>query len=79
MNDSNSNILPENGEKNFLCRKELACYCQVSLSTVDRGIRANRWPYNAYVRLGVRMIGYPKSLLQEIEQSAKIRKEENYE
>jgi predicted DNA-binding transcriptional regulator AlpA len=71
MSTDNSITSRKNGGDKFLCRKELAHYLGVSLSTVDRGIRDSRWPYNAFIRLGERRIGYPGSLLQETEQSKK--------
>ena len=51
---------------NLLSRKEFAFYCNVSLSTVDRGIRDNRWPYNAYYRVSPRRIVYPASLVASL-------------
>jgi len=58
----------------FLCRKEFAYFCKVSLSTVDRGIRDRRWLFNAFIRVSPRRILYPASLLQEIKQEAEILK-----
>jgi predicted DNA-binding transcriptional regulator AlpA len=71
MFSDNSITSRKNGGDKYLCRKELAHQLGVSLSTVDRGIRDNRWPFNAYIRLGEWRIGYPGSLLQEMKQSVK--------
>ena len=73
MNPNYQNTSPKENGVLFLCRKELAFHCQVSLSTVDRGIRDDLWPFNAYIRISPRRILYPSALLQEIEQKAKVR------
>ncbi|GHU97967.1 hypothetical protein FACS189483_05300 [Spirochaetia bacterium] len=39
---------------------------EVSLSTVDRGIRDNRWPYNKFIRVGIRKLYYSVTLKDEI-------------
>jgi predicted DNA-binding transcriptional regulator AlpA len=51
----------------FINRKELAAFCGISLSTVNRGIRDNRWPFSAYIRISPRRLIYPRSILREIE------------
>jgi predicted DNA-binding transcriptional regulator AlpA len=55
-----------NTEHSFISRKELAGFLGVSLSTVDRGIRDNRWPYNKFIRVGIRKIYYSVTLKDEI-------------
>ena len=53
-------------EKLFLSRKEFASALGVSLATVDRGIRNRQYPYNAYKKIGKRVL-YPTSILNELQ------------
>jgi hypothetical protein len=50
----------------FLSIKELSSSMGVSVSTVNRGIKANCWPFDQYIKIGKRII-YPVSLLDKIE------------
>ena len=70
MNSNYQSISPKNNGVLFLCRKEQAFHCKVSLSTVDRGIRDDLWPFNAYIKISPRRIVYPSTLLQKIEERA---------
>ncbi|MDR2245855.1 MAG: hypothetical protein LBE17_04135 [Treponema sp.] len=69
-------------QKAWLTRKELAYHLRISLSSVDRGIRSNRWPFNNRVKVGGKVL-FPISILSEIEAKAKsdaaITREEQYD
>jgi hypothetical protein len=55
----------------FFSRKEFAESIGVSVSTVWRGIKNNKWPFNAYVRIG-HQLKYPIDLVEEIKRRARI-------
>jgi len=69
FNGTTSVVVPS-----FLNRKDMAHYCKVSLSTLDRGIRDGRWPFSAFTRLSPKRIVYPATLLLEIEKQAIVLK-----
>ena len=54
----------------LLSRKEIAVLLGVSLSTVDRGIRDNKWPFNAYYQISSRRKLYPASIVTSINEMA---------
>jgi predicted DNA-binding transcriptional regulator AlpA len=54
-------------EKKFISRLEFSKELGISLSTVDRGIRNNEWPFCNYVKIGRRVL-YPVALIEEIRQ-----------
>jgi hypothetical protein len=53
----------------LLTRSEFSRRLKVSLSTVSRGVKNDKWPFCAFVRIGSQ-IRYPESLLNEIEEKA---------
>jgi hypothetical protein len=54
----------------FLDRRSLAESLNISLSTVDRGIKANIYPFNNIIRIG-RKVLFPADILDELALSAK--------
>lgn len=61
----------------FLSRTQFAQRLGISISTLDRGIRDQLWPFNRYVRIGRRML-FPIKLLQEIEEKALLRNPDKF-
>ena len=58
--------------KKFISKTELAEYLGISLSSVNRGMKKNLWPFSNYIRLGTRIL-YPARILSDMEeQSMKI-------
>jgi hypothetical protein len=57
----------------FLTREEFSGILDVSVSTLVRGIKEDKWPFNAYVKIG-RRIRYPASVIKELE-GQPLRKE----
>lgn len=58
-----------NSEKKFLSRRELGFVLGISLSTVDRGIKSGRWPFNNRIKIGG-SVRFPLSILDDIKASA---------
>jgi predicted DNA-binding transcriptional regulator AlpA len=56
----------------FISRKQLSQELGVSLSTISRGVKKNKWPFTEFVKIGSQ-IRYPASLLQEIKDKSKER------
>jgi hypothetical protein len=57
----------------FLTKREFCNILCISLTSLDRGIKSNEWPFSNYVRIGKRIL-YPYSLIAEIEASANKKK-----
>jgi hypothetical protein len=56
--------------KRFLSKTDFATAVGVSLSSLNRGIKAGRWPYSQHIHLGARVL-FPASLLDELEDRAR--------
>jgi predicted DNA-binding transcriptional regulator AlpA len=54
----------------WLSRKEFTLYLHVSLSTIDRGIRNNTFPFNRHIKIGARIL-FPSTILTDLEKMAK--------
>jgi predicted DNA-binding transcriptional regulator AlpA len=57
----------QESQRAFITRKELAEICRCSLSTINRGIHAGRWPFSTFIRITPRRIVFPASIVKEIE------------
>jgi hypothetical protein len=53
----------------FISRSQFSEAIGVSLSTLIRGIKKDKWPFNAYVKIGGR-IRYPAILLEDMRKKA---------
>lgn len=54
----------------WLSRRELAVALRISLSSLDRGIHNNKFPFNRHIKLGSRVL-FPSSILTDLEELAK--------
>jgi predicted DNA-binding transcriptional regulator AlpA len=56
-------------DQQFLSRSEFSKALGISISTLNRGAKKNKWPFNAYTKIG-HSIRYPADLIDAIKQKA---------
>jgi predicted DNA-binding transcriptional regulator AlpA len=54
---------------NFISKRQFSNFTGISISTIDRGIKEQTWPFNKCIRIGRRVL-YPFSVLAEMEAKA---------